>query len=61
MVTLITLHLLSSDNYDHALGVLKKNTDLAKKAKGFVSRKVVIDIKDRLGDTALLLSRTWVT
>ena len=48
MVTLITLHMLSSANYDQALGVLKKNTEIAKKAKGFVSRKVVIDIKDRL-------------
>ncbi len=48
MITLITLHMLSRGNYGQAMGVLTKNTELARKAKGFVSRRVLIDVEDRL-------------
>ena len=48
MITLITLHMLSPDNYDQAIGVLTKNTELGRKAQGFVTRKVLIDVENRL-------------
>ncbi len=48
MVTLITLHMLSPDDYDQSMGVLTKNTELACKAPGFITRKVLIDVNDKL-------------
>lgn len=48
MITLINLHMLSQENYDRAVAVLKKNTTLRKIAKGFVFRRVLLDVKDPL-------------
>lgn len=48
MVTMITLHYISQENRKEAMELLKKNTDLATKAKGLVSRQVFISEKDPL-------------
>ena len=40
MVTMITLHMLCAENREQAVGVLTKNTELAREAKGFVSRNI---------------------
>ena len=48
MYTQITLHIVAKENYDKAMDLLKVNTQLAKKAKGFVSREVFFDINDSL-------------
>ena len=46
MVTMINLHIVNKENLEQAMALLKKNTDLAKKAKGFVSRQVFFSVKD---------------
>ena len=48
MVTMITLHRLSRENRDQAMYVLTKNTELSRKAKGFVSREVFFSTDDPL-------------
>ena len=40
MVTMITLHLLVKENREQAIGVLTKNTELSRKAPGFISREI---------------------
>ena len=46
MVTMINLHIVNNENREQAMALLKENTDLAKKAKGFVSRQVFFSVKD---------------
>ena len=46
MVTMINLHIVNKENLEEAMTLLKENTDLAKKAKGFVSRQVFFSLKD---------------
>ena len=48
MITMITLHMISKENREQALAFLKKNTEVAKKAKGLVLRQVFISQKDPL-------------
>lgn len=48
MITMITLHMLSEENRDKAQWVLTKNTELARKAKGFISRNIYFCIDDSL-------------
>jgi heme-degrading monooxygenase HmoA len=58
MVTMITLHMLSKDNRKQAMEILRKNTELAQKAKGFVSRQVFISANDPLKGYSIT---TWKT
>lgn len=46
MVTMINLHIVNKENLEEAMTLLKENTDLAKKAKGFVSRQIFFSLKD---------------
>ena len=48
MVTMITLHMLYAENREQAVGVLTKNTELAREAKGFVSRNIYFCVDDPL-------------
>jgi heme-degrading monooxygenase HmoA len=45
MITLITLHIVHEANRDQALWLLR-NTELARQAKGFVSRDILFSKKD---------------
>jgi heme-degrading monooxygenase HmoA len=58
MVTMITLHLVEKENRGQAMALLKKNTELAKRAKGFVSRQVVFSVNDSLKGYSIT---TWKT
>jgi len=58
MVTMITLHLIAKENREQAMALLKKNTALAKKAKGFVSRQVLFSVNDPLKGYSIT---TWKT
>ncbi len=58
MITMITLHMLSEGNREQAMEVFKKNTELAQRAKGFVSRQVFISIDDPLKGYSIT---TWKT
>ena len=46
MITLVTLHIVNEENREQALWLLKENTRLARKAKGFVSRDILFSNKD---------------
>jgi quinol monooxygenase YgiN len=46
MITLVTLHIVHEPNRDQALWLLKRNTELARQAKGFVSRDILFSRKD---------------
>lgn len=46
MITLITLHIVNPENHEKAMWLLKENTRLARKAKGFVSRDIFFSRKD---------------
>jgi hypothetical protein len=48
MLTMITLHMLSEENREQAKWVLTRNTELARKAKGFISRNIYFCIDDPL-------------
>lgn len=48
MITMITLHYLSKENRKEAMELLKRNTELAEKAKGLISRQVFISENDPL-------------
>jgi heme-degrading monooxygenase HmoA len=58
LVTMITLHLLAEDNFDQAMYVLTKNTELSRQAPGFVSRDVFFCVDDRLKGYSIT---TWET
>jgi heme-degrading monooxygenase HmoA len=45
---MITLHMLSEENREQAKWVLTRNTELARKAKGFISRNIYFCIDDPL-------------
>lgn len=47
MITLVTLHIVNEANREQALWLLKRNTELAREAKGFVSRDILFSKKDR--------------
>jgi heme-degrading monooxygenase HmoA len=46
MITLVTLHIVHEPNREQALWLLKRNTELARQAKGFVSRDILFSRKD---------------
>jgi heme-degrading monooxygenase HmoA len=46
MITLVTLHVVHEPNRDQALWLLRRNTELARRAPGFVSREVLFSRKD---------------
>lgn len=48
MVTMITMHMLAEENREKALWVLTTNTELARKAKGFISRNIYFCVDDWL-------------
>src|SRR5512139_2673058 len=58
MITMITLHMLSKENREQAMEIFKKNTELAQKAKGFVSRQVFVSVNDPLKGYSIT---TWKT
>ncbi len=58
MVTMISLHMISKDNREQALDLLKNNTELAQKEKGFVSRQIYLSVNDPLKSYIIT---TWKT
>jgi heme-degrading monooxygenase HmoA len=46
MITLVTLHIVHEPNREEALWLLRRNTELARQAPGFVSREVLFSRKD---------------
>ena len=46
MITLVTLHIVNEAHREQALWLLKRNTELARQAKGFVSRDILFSKKD---------------
>lgn len=58
MVTMITLHLVNKEKREQAMALLKKNTDLAAKAKGLISRQVLFSQKNPLKGYSIT---TWAT
>lgn len=58
MITLITLHIVNEENRDKAMWLLKKNSELARKAKGFISRDIMFSKKDPLKGYSIT---TWET
>jgi heme-degrading monooxygenase HmoA len=58
MVTMITLHIVNGDARKQAMALLKKNTELARKAKGFVSRDIFFAQGDPLKGYSIT---TWKT
>jgi antibiotic biosynthesis monooxygenase (ABM) superfamily enzyme len=48
MVTMITLHLVNKEKREQAMALLKKNTELAAKAKGLILRQVLFSQKNPL-------------
>ena len=55
---MITLHMLSEEHRELAMGVLTKNTELSRKAKGFISREIFFANNDRLKGYSIT---TWET
>ncbi len=58
MVTMINLHMVNPEQRERAIRLLKKNTELARKAKGFVSREIYFSAKDPLKGYSIA---TWET
>ncbi len=58
MVTMITLHMVNKEKVEQAMALLEKNTELAAKAKGLVSRQVLFSRKDPLKGYSIT---TWET
>ena len=58
MVTMINLHIVNPQQRDRAIWLLKKNTELARKAKGFVSRHIYFSTTDPLRGYSIA---TWET
>jgi heme-degrading monooxygenase HmoA len=46
MITLVTLHVVNEPHREEALWLLRRNTELARQAKGFVSREVLFSKKE---------------
>ena len=58
MVTMVTLHIVVEENREQAVALLKKNTELARKAKGFISRQILFSVNDPLKGYSIT---TWET
>lgn len=58
MVTMITLHMLTEETFEQGITLLKVNTELSRKAKGFISRNIFFSNKDRLKGYSIT---TWET
>jgi heme-degrading monooxygenase HmoA len=58
MITMINLHLVNPEQRDRAIWLLKKNTELARKAPGFVSRHIYFSTSDPLRGYSIA---TWET
>ncbi len=58
MVTMINLHIVNPEQRDRAMWLLKTNTELARKAKGFVSREIFFSTSDPLKGYSIA---TWET
>ena len=58
MVTMITLHMVNKEKQEQAMALLRKNTELAGKAKGLVSRQVLFSQKNSLKGYSIT---TWET
>jgi heme-degrading monooxygenase HmoA len=58
MITMINLHIVNPEQRERAIRLLKKNTELARKAKGFISREIFFSINDPLKGYSIA---TWQT
>jgi len=55
---MITLHMLTKEHRQQAIGVLTKNTELSRKAQGFISREIFFALDDPLKGYSIT---TWET
>jgi len=58
MVTMINLHMVNPAERERAIRLLKKNSELARKAKGFISRTIYFSVKNPLKGYSIA---TWKT
>lgn len=58
MVTMITLHVFNPDTRDQGIALVTKNTELARKAPGFVARDLYVSVNDPLKAYSIT---TWET
>lgn len=58
MVTMINLHMVNPEQRERAIRLLKKNTELARRAKGFISREIYFSAKNPLKGYSIA---TWKT
>ncbi len=58
MFTTVSLHWVNEGKFDEAMAVFKKNTELARKQEGFVSRQILVSQNDPLKITT---ATTWET
>lgn len=58
MITMINLHIVNPEERDRAIRLLKRNTEVARKAKGFVSREIFFSTTDPLRGYSIA---TWQT
>lgn len=58
MVTMITLHVFAAETRDQGITLVTKNTELARKAPGFVSRDLYVSVNDPLKAYSIT---TWET
>jgi heme-degrading monooxygenase HmoA len=58
MITQINLHIVNPAERERAIRLLKKNTELARKAKGFISREIYFSAKDPLKGYSIA---TWAS
>jgi heme-degrading monooxygenase HmoA len=58
MVTMINLHIVNPEQRERAMWLLKTNTELARGAKGFVSRNIYFSVSDPLKGYSIA---TWET
>ena len=57
-VTRLTLHIVAKKNRKRALALLIRNTELARKAKGFVARQIFFSKKDALKGYSITTFKT---
>jgi heme-degrading monooxygenase HmoA len=48
MITVLVLHVIAAENREHAEALILRNTTDAKKARGFVSRRILYSVDDPL-------------
>jgi heme-degrading monooxygenase HmoA len=58
MITMINLHMVNPEQRDRAIWLLKRNTELARKAKGFISRQIFFSTSNPLKGYSIA---TWET